>query len=265
MQQPARQRATRIACRRWGPLATILVLCGCGPQFKAPVPGETALAAAQREIATAPRLQTHTRGPAEQREMLRRVVTRVAPAAAQVCRSQRGQGCSFQVGYESSNAVNAYATGSGSIVVTAGLLNIVDNDAELAAVVAHEFGHHIANHIAEAGTRTALGALAGAVVGQYAGLGDLSGIGGRVGRLVYSKSDEREADYLAAYITARAGYDLDRAAGIWAKLAGSGDARVTSGLLDTHPAGPERLAAWKLAQREIAAAPGEMLQPSAVR
>ncbi|MCB4821163.1 M48 family metalloprotease [Roseicella aerolata] len=245
-------------------LATIL-LGACGPQFRLPDPGQTALVAAQREIATAPPLQEHARGPAEQREMLRRVATRIAAAAQDICRAQRGGDCAFRIGYDPSGAVNAYASGSGDVVVTAGLLRIVDNDAELAAVVAHEFAHHIANHIGRARTRTTIGALAGAVVGAYSGLGDLSGLGAQAGRLVYSKSDEREADYLAAYITAWAGYDLDRAGGNWAKLAGSGDRRVTAGLLDTHPAGPERLAAWELAKQEIAASPERRPQPRAVR
>jgi predicted Zn-dependent protease len=246
-------------------LLVVTALGACGPQFRLPDPSQTALVAAEREVATAPPLAEHARGPAEQREMLRRVATRVAVAAQEICRTQHGRECGFRVGYDPSDQVNAYAKGSSDVVVTAGLLRIVDNDAELAAVVAHEFAHHIASHITRAQSRTTLGALAGAVVGAYTGLGDLSGVGAKVGRLAYSKSDEREADYLAAYITARAGYDLGRAGGIWAKLAGSGSKRVTSGLLDTHPASPERLAAWQLAQREIAASPDRLPQPVAAR
>ena len=90
----------------------------------------------------------------------------------------------------------------------------------------------------------------------------LSGVGAGVGRLAYSKADEREADYLAAYITARAGYDLREAAGIWAKLAGSGGGQATAGMLDTHPAGPERLAAWEIAEREITASPERLPRPA---
>jgi len=240
-------------------LALIAATLGaCGPQYSAPAIGPDALAAAQREIATAGRLTTHDRSPEEQRALLRRVASRVLPAARQVCEAQGGQGCAFRVGYDPSSEANAHASGRGDVAVTAGMLRLVDNEAELAAVLAHEFGHHIANHIARAGTRTAIGALAGAVVGSYAGIGDLSGVGAQVGRLSYSKSDEREADYLAAYITARAGYDLDQAQGIWTKLAASGGGKATAGLLDTHPAGPERLAAWEAAQREIATSPGSL-------
>lgn len=236
---------------------------GCAPQFSAPTPSQGALAAAQREIAMAPPLREHARGPDEQKAMLRRVAARVFAAAQPICQARRGgEGCGFRVAYDPSGTVNAYARGAGDVAVTAGLLRAVDNDAELAAVVAHEFGHHIAGHIGRARTRTALGALAGAAVGAYTGLGDLSGVGAGVGRLVYSKADEREADYLSAYVTARAGYDLEEAAGIWAKLAGSGGARATAGLLDTHPAGPERLAAWELTAREIAASPGLLPRPA---
>lgn len=237
-------------------LLTAWLLSGCGPQFQAPAVDQAALSPAQQEIAAAGPLRMHDRAPAEQRALLQRVATRVAPAARAVCESQRGsQGCGFRVAYDPATAANAYASGQGNVAVTAGMLRLVDNDDELAAVLAHEFGHHIANHITRAQTRTTVGALAGAVVGSYAGLGDLSDIGGQVGRLTYSKADEREADYLAAYITARAGYDLDRAEGIWTKLAASGGGGMTAGLLDTHPAGPERLAAWEAAKREIAEAP----------
>lgn len=247
-------------------LLTAALLGACGPQYRLPEPGQAALAAAQREIAMAPPLTEHARSPAEQREMLRRVAVRVAAAAQEICQAQRGGPCGgFRVAYDPSLTVNAHAAGSGDVAVTAGLLRIVDSDAELAAVLAHEFAHHIARHIARAQTRTVLGALAGAVIGAYTGLGDLSGLGAQVGRLSYSKSDEREADYLAAYITARAGYDLDEAGGIWPKLVGSGDARVAAGLLDTHPAGPERLAAWELAKREIAASPDRLPRPVAAR
>jgi len=114
---------------------------------------------------------------------------------------------------------------------------------------------------AGARTRTILGAPAGALIGAYAGLGDLSGIGAQAGRLACSRADEREADDLAACITARAGYDLVQAGGTWAKLADSA-APATAGLLDTHPAGPERLAAWEAAEREIAASPEGLPRPA---
>ncbi|MGE0225047.1 MAG: M48 family metalloprotease [Acetobacteraceae bacterium] len=257
---------TRTACfSRVLPLLVAGPLIGCGPQYNAPAVSQTSLTAAQQEIQSAGALQTHDRSVGEQKALLQRVAARVAPAARAVCKAEQGgaQECSFSVAYDPSSEANAYASGDTQVGVTAGMLQLVDNDAELAAVLAHEFGHHIANHIARAQTRTALGALAGAAIGSYTGVGDLSGVGAQVGRLTYSKADEREADYLAAYITARAGYDLDRAEGIWTKLAASGGGRMTAGLLDTHPAGPERLAAWNAAQQEIAQSPNSLPRTTA--
>lgn len=234
-------------------LAAGLLLGACGTQFAPPAPGAAQIAAAQRQIATADPLREYDRGVPEQQAMLRRVATRVVAAAQPMCQEVRGQSCRFSIAYDPSPEVNAYASGQSDVAVTAGLLRTVGSDAELAAVVAHELAHHVAGHIGRVQTRTTLGALAGAVVGSATGLGDLSGFGAGAARLVYSKAEEREADYLGAFITARAGYDLDEAAGIWTRLMGSGDRRRTAGILDTHPAGPERLAAWDAAAAEIAA------------
>ena len=124
--------------------------------------------------------------------------------------------------------------------------------------------HHILGHIGETGWRIGLGALAGSLVGGL--VAEVTGVdlgfrrlgaeaGARAGDLSFSKAQEREADYLGAWIAARAGYDLGKAAGIWASLARlSGAAQVTS-LLDSHPAGPERLALWRRVAEEIARDP----------
>jgi predicted Zn-dependent protease len=77
------------------------------------------------------------------------------------------------------------------------------------------------------------------------------------GRLSYSKADEREADYLGAYIMTRAGFDLDRSGTLWAKLTHL-SGREQTALLDSHPAGPERLAAWRQVAAEIRANPNGM-------
>jgi len=67
----------------------------------------------------------------------------------------------------------------------------------------------------------------------------------------------RDADYLGAYIMTRVGFDLDRAGALWAKLTHLSGKGTTS-LLDSHPAGPERLAAWRRTVEELRANPGGM-------
>ena len=78
-----------------------------------------------------------------------------------------------------------------------------------------------------------------------------------VGGISFSKEQEREADYLAALILYRAGVDLDKARGFLVTMARASGQRET-GMLDTHPAGPERIAGWDRAVAEIRAANGRL-------
>jgi predicted Zn-dependent protease len=145
-------------------------------------------------------------------------------------------------------------------------MRLVSTDDELAAVVAHEVAHHVAGHIAEGSRRMQVAATIGAVAGRAVegvvgldlGLPRMAAeAGAGAANLVFSKAQEREADYLAAHIAARAGYDLERAGALWAKLTKLSGDEVTS-WLDTHPAGPERLAIWRSTAAEIARDPGAM-------
>lgn len=236
-----------------------LSLAACGPQHALPLPSQQEVAAASATIASAEPLRRYNRSREEQMAMLARVARRVAQGGEPLCREYRGGPCDFRLALDTSNEVNAYASGANQVAVTSGMMNIVENEDELAAVVAHEFAHHLANHIARATQRTQLGGVAGSLLGAYLGsqfgvdLTEQAGqIGAGIGRLSYSVAEEREADYLAAYMVQRAGYDLDRAGQIWVRLTrASGTGRETTGILDTHPAGPERLAAWERTVQEI--------------
>jgi predicted Zn-dependent protease len=82
-------------------------------------------------------------------------------------------------------------------------------------------------------------------------------IGGAIGRISFSKEQEREADYLAAVILYRSGLDLDKARGFLVIMARA-SGRKETGMLDTHPAGPERVAAWDKAVEEVRASNGAL-------
>ncbi len=81
--------------------------------------------------------------------------------------------------------------------------------------------------------------------------------GAGIGRVSFSKEQEREADYIAAVILHRAGYDLRKARGFLVTMARASGRRET-GMLDTHPAGPERLAAYDRAAAEVVASGGRL-------
>lgn len=236
-------------------LAAAAPLCGCGAQHALPDPGSEQVAAARRAIAAAPDLQRQNRSREEQIAMLRRVSQRVVDANGPMCERYLDRGCAFRVGLATTDDINAFATDTNVVGVTSGMLDAVRNDAELAAVVAHEFSHHLAQHIQRAGTRTQLGSLAGALLGAYLGGEGLAQTGAQLGggaaRLVYSQEEEREADYLAAFMVHRAGYDLDQAGRIWVRLAQAAGGAEQPNFLRTHPTGPERLAAWQRTVAEI--------------
>ncbi len=74
--------------------------------------------------------------------------------------------------------VNAFAMPAGAVFVTAPLIAMAENEAELAGVVSHEIGHVVARHTAErmyamekAQNKTWMYATGGAVVGAAVGYG----------------------------------------------------------------------------------------------
>jgi predicted Zn-dependent protease len=243
-----------------------LLLAACDDAMVPPPVDRAAVAAATREIAAAAPPRASLRSPEQDAAMLRRVADRVIRAAQPFCQAEQGRACDFRVGLVPARAPNAFAHGADGITVTTGLMRLVSTDDELAAVVAHEVAHHVAGHIAEGSRRMQVAATIGAVAGRA--VQDVVGLdlglpriaaeaGAGAANLVFSKAQEREADYLAAHIAARAGYDLERAGALWAKLTKLSGDEVTS-WLDTHPAGPERLAIWRRTAAEIARDPTAM-------
>ena len=106
--------------------------------------------------------------------------------------------------------VNAFAVPGGYIYVSRGLLALANDEAELAAVLAHEVGHITARHAAERvsqGFLVGLGAaiLAAAVDSPHAG--KAAGVGSDLYIKSYSRGQEHQSDKLGVRYLSRAGYD----------------------------------------------------------
>jgi predicted Zn-dependent protease len=163
-----------------------------------------------------------------------------------------------------SKELNAFALPGGKVGVYTGLLQLAENDAELATVMGHEIGHVIARHgaerMSEAMVITGIGALGAAVVEaktQDANTRQLFevayGAGATLGRVLpHSRGNESEADRMGAVYAARAGYDPRAAITFWEKMmaqkqaadkagAGAGDSKLGA-LFSTHPADQKRIA-----------------------
>ncbi len=116
--------------------------------------------------------------------------------------------CTFTL--VNSDVVNAFAVPGCYIYVTRGLMGIVNSEAELASVLAHEVGHIVAAHNRRQRNRSLLRSIGVWAVGAVTGSEDLTRIAGRAAEyftLRYSRTQEYEADDLGIRYLAAAGYD----------------------------------------------------------
>ena len=125
-----------------------------------------------------------------------------------------------------SPVINAMALPGGYIYVTRGMLAHLNNEDQLATVLAHEIGHVAARHAARQAWQQQIGQgllLGGALLGQGLGLPaqDILNLGGMATQLIflrYSREDELEADKLGAEYSSAAGYDPREAIGLFQTL-----------------------------------------------
>ena len=142
--------------------------------------------------------------------------------------------------------INAFATPGGYVYLYTGLLKTMDNEAELAAVMAHEISHIVARHsIKRLQTAMGVALLQQLVLGESSeALNAAVNIGLGLSLASYSRENEREADsYGITYMT-RAGYNPNGSVTMFEKLASMSDGSTNyfEGLISSHPDTQERIA-----------------------
>ena len=200
--------------------------------------------------------------------LVKNISTRLLKHIRPLCDHTGYESCFFQVVYKGKDTINAIASENNKITIYRGLIDLLKSEDEIAAVIAHEMAHHLSSH----NKKTTQNAMAGSfVAGMLAAavkandpyynpatdpaVQNSMNLGAAVGALSYSREEEREADLLGAYLISRAGYDLKKAERVlWllytmGKSHGNNDNRSSFG--DSHPAGPERIASWRKAIKEI--------------
>lgn len=152
----------------------------------------------------------------------------------------------WHFGVIESNDVNAFAAPGGYIFVTRGLYKLLQNEAELAGVLAHEVGHVIRQHHLKILQQSKLLDLGSQAIAQNVGGSDkvqgLIGSGAEIVSRSLDKNAEFEADRIAVVLATRAGYD---AFGLPAVLQQIGHFAKDDGdvalLFKTHPHPDDRL------------------------
>lgn len=109
-----------------------------------------------------------------------------------------------------SEEINAFTPGGGYVYITRGIMNYLNSEAELAAVLGHEIGHVTARHPVRQQSKSTLAGIGAAAVGIFTGSGDLAGLANYAGAALvsgYGRDQELEADRLGAEYLAKVGYD----------------------------------------------------------
>lgn len=149
------------------------------------------------------------------------------------------------------DTANAFALPGGKIGVHTGLLDVADNQSQLAAVVGHEIEHVRARHgnermssaqLANAGV-SVLAILAGeAGIASQRNAMALLGVGVQVGVLLpFSRAQESEADVLGLDLMAKAGFDPRESVQLWQNMAAANNGQQPAEFMSTHPSHGTRI------------------------
>lgn len=142
-------------------------------------------------------------------------------------------------------SINAFAAPGGYVLLTRGLYEILDNEAQLAGVLAHEIAHIVRRHhvtVMQKSAALSAGAQLAQRDNRSALLNNMIGSGAEVFARGLDKSAEHEADAMGVVLAARAGYNPFGLVDVLHKLeARSADDGSLALLFKTHPAPGERL------------------------
>lgn len=156
--------------------------------------------------------------------------------------------CGYPVVVGPGDEVNAYADGT-KVVIAKGMLRFIENDHELALVVAHELAHNTMAHMKAKTANYWLGTVFDILAAAY-GV-NTQGAFGSMAASMYSQDFEAEADYVGLYMMARAGIPIEDCAKFWRRLAAEHPGSIRSSMSASHPAAPERFVAMEKTVEEI--------------
>jgi predicted Zn-dependent protease len=175
--------------------------------------------------------------------------------------------------FVNSKTLNAFTTGGEHMYIYNELFQSCKSEDELAAVMAHEYGHVYGRHVHKgmnrqmalllgAGAAGAAGYAAGGSDrgGEYAGYGaGLAMMAGQVVNMGFGRNDEKEADKLGFDFYVRAGYDPERFGDFFrTMIQKAGNQQGAPEFLSSHPTlasrveeAERRAAEWERKGRDL--------------
>ncbi len=151
----------------------------------------------------------------------------------------------WHFGVIDSPAINAFAAPGGYVLLTRGLYEILDDEAQLAGVLGHEIGHIVRRHhitVMQQSAAVSVGAKIAQSGDQSYLVNNLIGSGAEVFARSLDKDAEFEADRVGLVLAARAGYNPYALIEVLHKLAARGaEDQALALLFETHPALGDRL------------------------
>src|SRR6266436_232736 len=148
--------------------------------------------------------------------------------------------------------INAFALPGGYVFVNRGAIEAADNEAQLAAVMAHELSHVVLRHgtaqlskgsLIQGAAQIFGGIFGGSTSGALLSQGVALGAGGLL--LRYSRSDETQADVLGTQTLYDVGYDPRAMAQFFEKLQAETKGKNPPQFLSDHPNPGNRVARVK--------------------
>ncbi|MDZ4097636.1 MAG: M48 family metalloprotease [Methylophilaceae bacterium] len=154
----------------------------------------------------------------------------------------------WRFGVVESEAINAFAAPGGYIVITKGLYRKLQNEAQLAGVLAHEIAHVVKKHHLKVIQKQQLLNIGAGLLNEKVGKGNQTldkviGNGAEIMARGLDKNAEYEADRDGVTLATRAGYDSYGLAEVLQAIAATSTNEGSLTLLyKTHPHPDERLA-----------------------
>ena len=136
--------------------------------------------------------------------------------------------------------VNAYAIAGGRMYINTGIIDFLDNEYEIAFVLAHEISHNELRHCIK---RVQYAAIASSIDPN---LGEIVQVAYGMYSMPFTKYDEFEADELGAKLMKKAGYNISGAVSFFEKLEklekeyGMDQRDPVNDFISSHPTAKER-------------------------